>query len=146
MIFFFPKFERSSRTFVRFRSSRLPQPARSVQFRGSGWAPPAAFVRVRSSRNPRELEGLRPARESGYKKTTAHWHDKGADWRGLAHTQYKERLTVARHVDLRARGALDLRGRLPQKRQLKKKLPSPNHCESRDFLLVFKNLSPTQGF
>ena len=57
-VFFFPKFERSSRTFVRFRSSRLPQPARSVQFRGSGWAPPAAFVRVRSSRNPRELEGL----------------------------------------------------------------------------------------
>ena len=59
MIFFFPKFERSSRLFVRFRSSRLPQPARSVQFRGSGWAPPAAFVRVRSSRNPRERQRLR---------------------------------------------------------------------------------------
>ena len=53
-----PKFERSSRTFVRFRSSRLPQPARSVQSRGSGWAPPAAFVRVRSSRNPRERQRL----------------------------------------------------------------------------------------
>ena len=59
MVFFFPKFERSSRPFVRFRSSRLPQPARSVQFRGSGWAPPAAFVRVRSSRNPRERQRLR---------------------------------------------------------------------------------------
>ena len=52
-------FERSSRTFVRFRSSRLPQPARSVQFEVR-----AAFVRVRSSRNPRERQRLNSAEQA----------------------------------------------------------------------------------
>ena len=38
------------------------------------------------------------------------------------------------------RGLSRLRDR-PQLRLRANKLPSPNHCESRDFLLVFKNLS-----
>ena len=42
------------------------------------------------------------------------------------------------------RGLSRLRDR-PQLRLRANKLPSPNHCESRDFLLVFKNLSPTSG-
>ena len=42
------------------------------------------------------------------------------------------------------RGLSRLRDR-PQLRLRADKLPSPNHCESRDFLLVFKNLSHNQG-
>merc|ERR1711998_331164 len=42
------------------------------------------------------------------------------------------------------RGLSRLRDR-PQLRLRANKLPSPNHCESRDFLLVFKNLSLKVG-